>query len=203
MQINKESECETIKKKIIKTQKDWVEHFNNKGEKMISAPDIYKSTKKDIIESLKADFQEKWIITSTRIIYNKDNLNAEIIHDADSTIVKPKIYNIKVPIIEGDFKQDSETELYLQALFDTKDKINKILKTLKKFGKDNLTLYTPTQSQRNDYHVCSVDLCFGCFGRFDVFGFGRFDYGSGFSRGVLVNSAKQSKKLKCVTKCNK
>ncbi len=90
MQINKESECEIIKKKIKKNPKDWAEHFNNKGEKMISAPDIYKAENKELIESLKEDFEESWEVTSTRIIYNKDNLNAEIIHDADSNVVKPK-----------------------------------------------------------------------------------------------------------------
>ena len=76
MQINKEPECEIIKKKIRKNQKDWIEYFNNKNMKMISAPDIYRVAKqenKTIIESLKKDFDESWEVTSTRIIYNKDN----------------------------------------------------------------------------------------------------------------------------------
>ncbi len=72
MQINKEPECEVIKKQIRKTQKDWVEHFNSKNMKMISAPDIYKVTNKAIIESLKNDFQESWEVTSTQIIYSKN-----------------------------------------------------------------------------------------------------------------------------------
>lgn len=33
MQINKEHECEIVKKSISKTQKDWIEYFNKKGEK--------------------------------------------------------------------------------------------------------------------------------------------------------------------------
>ena len=96
MQIKKESECKVVKEQLKKTQKDWVEYFNNKGEKMISAPDIYKAAKqesKGIINSLRKDFNDYWLITSTRIIYNKKNLKAEIIHDADSNIVKPNKYN--------------------------------------------------------------------------------------------------------------
>ena len=45
MQIKKESECEVVKIQLKKTQKDWVEYFNNKGEKMISAADIYRVAK--------------------------------------------------------------------------------------------------------------------------------------------------------------
>ena len=198
MQINKAREFETVKKELRKTQKDWVEYFNNKNLKMISAPDIYKVAKKDnkaIIRSLEKEFEESWEVTSTRIIYNKKNLKAEIIHDANSNIVKPKKYKVKIPIFNGNFKQDSETEKYLQALFDTKDSIDKILKVLKKFVKDKqLRLWTPSQSSRAEKQVRSVDLGFGGFGRFGVYGDVWFDGNGGLSRGVIVNSAKQTKK---------
>ena len=196
MQINKEAECEIIKKPMEKTQEEWVKYFNNKNMKMISAPDIYKITKKgnkEIIESLKKDFEKQWEVTSTRIIYNRDNLNAEIIHDADSNIAKPKKYQIKIPVLDGDFKQDPETEKYLQALFNTKDSIDKILKVLKKFGKDRkLRLWTPSQSSRKEKQVRSVGLGFVVLGGFDVVGiwFGDDD---GFSCGVVIDSAKQTK----------
>ena len=196
MQINKEPEYKITKTKISKTQEDWIEYFNSKNTKMISAPDIYKAAKKGnkaIIESLKKDFEEDWEVTSTKIIYNKDNLNAEIIHDAESNIVKPKKYKVKVPVLTGSFKQDSETEKYLQALFDTKDSIDKILKVLKKFGKDKqLRFWTPSQSSRKDKQIRSVGLSF----YFDGFYVGGdwFDYDDGFSRGVITNSAKQTKK---------
>ena len=198
MQINKEPEYKITKTKMRKTQKDWIEYFNSKNTKMISAPDIYNVAKKEnkaIIESLKKDFEDNWEVTSTRIIYNKDNLNAEIIHDAESNIVKPKKYKVKVPELTGSFKQDSETEKYLQALFDTKDSIDKILKVLKKFGKDKqLRFWTPSQSSRKDKQVRSVELFFN-FGRFGVGGYGWFDDYGGLSRGVITNSAKQSKKI--------
>ena len=200
MQINKEPECEVVKKQLRKTQKDWIEHFNNKNMKMISAPDIYQTAKKEnkaIMRSLEKDFEDKWEVTSTRITYNKNNLKAEIIHDVKSNIVKPKKYKVKVPVLDGSFKQDKETEKYLQALFDTKDSINKILKVLKKFGKDReIRLWTPDQDSRKDKQVRSVGLCFYVFGRFDVGGDGWFGNGVGLSRGVILDSAKQTKKTK-------
>ena len=118
MEINKEHEKEIVKKELNKNQKDWIDYFNSKGIKMISAPDIYKVKNKEIIGSLKEDFKDGWEVTSTRIIYNKDNLNAEIIHDADSKIAKPNKYKVKVPILNGNFEENKETEKYLQALFD-------------------------------------------------------------------------------------
>ncbi len=201
MQINKEHECEVVKKSMSKTQKNWIDHFNNKGEKMISVPDIYRVTNKTIIESLKEDFKDDWEVTSTRIIYNKDNLNAEIIHNADSKVVKPKKYKVKVPVLNGNFEENKETEKYLQALFDTKDNLDKILKTLKKFGKDKkIRLWTPDQSSRKRKPIRSVELYFSGFGGFNVGVDNWFDYSEGYSRGVIVDSAKQTKKIRGKTK---
>ncbi len=197
MQINKEHECEVVKKPMIKNQKDWIDYFNNKGEKMISAPDIYRAVNKELTESLKEDFKEDWEVTSTRIICNKKNLQAEIIHDVDSKIAKPKKYKIKVPVLNGNFEENKETEKYLQAIFDTKDSIDKILKTLKKFGKDKkIRLWTPDQSSRNKRPVRSVVLYFYGFGRFNVGGYYWFGSNEGYSRGVIIDSAKQSKKIR-------
>ena len=198
MQINKEAECETTKTQLEKNQKDWIGYFNNKNTKMISAPDIYtvaKKGNKTILESLKKDFKESWEVTSTQIKYNKKSLNAEIIHDVESKVVKPKKYKVKVPVLSGDFKQDSQTEKYLQALFDTKDNISVILKTLKKFGKNKtIRLWTPSQSSRKSKQVRSVGLYFNVFGRFSVDGDYWCDCDDGLSRGVIVDSAKQTQK---------
>ncbi len=194
MQINKEHECEIVKKEMKKNQKDWIDYFNSKEVKMISAPNIYRAVNKELIESLKKDFDDDWEVTSTRIIYNKNNLQAEIIHDVDSKVVKSKKYKVKVPILRGDFEENKETEKYLQALFDTKDNLDKILKTLKKFGKDKkIRLWTPNQSDRKNRSVRSVELCFGVFDGFVVNGANWFDYYEGYSRGVIIDSAKQTK----------
>ena len=202
MQINKERESEIVKKDMKKTQKDWIKYFNDNNIKMISAPDIYRAKNKAIIESLKKDFNDSWEVTSTRIIYNKNNLNAEIIHDADSKVAKPKKYKIKIPILNGDFEENKETEKYLQALFDTKDSIAKIIKVIKKFGKDKKIrfwtpnqsgLWTPNQSDRKSRPIRSVGLCFYGF-VFVVSGDVWFGGSGGLSRGVIIDSAKQTKK---------
>ena len=197
MQINKEHEKEIVKKDMGKNQKDWIDYFNSKGVKMISAPNIYRVINKELIESLKKDFDDDWEVTSTRIIYNNKTLQAEIIHDVDSKVVKPKKYKVKVPILRGDFEENKETEKYLQALFDTKDNLDKILKTLKKFGKDKkIRLWTPNQSDRKNRSVRSVGLYFDVFDRFDVVGGSWFDSSGGYSRGVIIDSAKQTKKIR-------
>jgi len=200
MQINKEHETEVIKTDLKKNQKDWIEHFNQKGQKMISAPDIYQTAKKEdktLMESLKQDFKDSWVVTSTRIIYNKEDLNAEIIHDFDSKIVKEKRFNVKINEYREIIKEDSETEAYLQALFDTKDDINTIIKVIKRFdNQKNIYLLTPSQSSRADRPIRSVRLYFYFDGFYVDGGSWIGNYGGGLSRGVLVSSAKQNTKKK-------
>ena len=114
MQINNEAETQVIKKKISKTQKDWIPHFNAKGEKMISAPDLYnlaKENNKEILKSIQEDFEE-YVVTSTRINYMKDSLDAEIIHDFGSTVVKPKSINVKVPVYVGEKTREYSFHLF-------------------------------------------------------------------------------------------
>ncbi|KKN62138.1 hypothetical protein LCGC14_0515140 [marine sediment metagenome] len=198
MQINKESECKIIKKPMIMTQEKWVNHFNNEGEGMVSAPNIYQTAKtgnKALIESLKQDLKKEGIMTSSQIRYNKKTLFAEIIHNVGSKFAKIKKYKVEIPVFDGDFEENTKTEKYLQALFDTKGSIDKILKTLKKFGKDKkLRLWTPDQSYRKKRPIRSVVLCFDGFDRFYVGGDGWFDDSEGLSRGVIIDSAKQTKK---------
>ncbi len=197
-QINKEAECEIIKKPMKMTQKEGIKHFNNKGEGMISAPNIYQVAKKGnkaIIESLNQDLEEEVIMTSSQIIYDKKSLFADIIHNVGSKFAKIKKYGVKIPVFNGDFEEDKEVEEYLQSQFDTKDNIDKILKNLKKFGKNRkLRLWTPDQDSRKNKQVRSVVLYFDFFGRFVVVGVSWFDDDVGLSRGVIINSAKQSKK---------
>ena len=197
MQINKECEKEIVTKPMSKTQEDWIEYFNSKGQKMISAPDIYKVAKeehKELMESLKKDFIDSWIVTSTRIIYNENNLNAEIIHDVDSNIVKQTKTDVIIPVIWGEVKETPEVERFLQALFETKDNLSDIMKILKRFDSTRkLCLWLPNQSDRKQKQVRSVGLDFDYFGGFSVYGYWGGGYG-GFSRGVTVSSAKQTKK---------
>jgi len=196
MQINKEPEYE--KKSMKKNQKDWIDYFNSIGQKMISAPDIYRVAKeenKGLMESLRKDFKEIRVITSTKIVYKKDGLNAQIVHDANSQVVSPKKFTVKIPVYVGQAREDLDTEKYLQVLFDTKDKVSNILKILNRFDKSRkIYLYTPPQSQRADKQVRSVDFGFVDFDRFNVDGYSWFGDYDGVSRGVTVSSAKQTKK---------
>ena len=184
--------CEVLKK----TQEQWVEYFNKKKQKMISMQDIYKSVNdKEVIKSLRKDFKDYYLMTSTRIIYNKDNLKATIIHDADSKIVKQKQYkNISIPLYEGNLKKDKKLEKYLQALFNTKHKLNKILETLKKISeKEIIRIWTPSQSSRKDKPIRSVRLYFYIFYRFFVGGDSWCDDGDGYSHGVLSVSEPKAR----------
>jgi hypothetical protein len=185
--VNLECESIVVKEPITKTQKDWIDYFNEKGIKMISAPDIYlagKEKNEKLVESLRKDFDESIEMTSTRIIYDKNTLMAEIIHDADSKVVKPKYYTVKVPIFQGDFEQNEETEKYLQAVFDTTDSLSEILAVMKYLGEDKINrLWSPTQESRNRDSIRSVGLC-SDGDWFCVVGGDGFDGDGGRSRGV-------------------
>ena len=193
MRINPEPETKKIVEVLEMVQKDWIEHFNKKKVKMISLPDVYKAKDEKILESLRKDFKESILVTSTRNVYNKDNLSTTIIHDADSKVVKQKEYeDILVPDYSGNFKDDKTTEKYLQALFDTKDSITKILDVLRKIsGKETIRSWTPSQKSRANNPIRSLCLCYYDLGVFCVFGDGWCGGDSGLSHGVLSDPAKR------------
>lgn len=194
MQIDNEAESEVVKKELVKTQQDWISHFNNLGKKMISVPDIYraaKEEKKALMESFAKNFKERRIITSTGIDYGK----GEITHDVESTIVKSKTIKVqKIPDYDWEkVRNDKETENFLQAFFDTKDDIDEILRVMKKYDpKRNLYLWTPNELGRKLRPLRSVCLYFDSFDRFGVGCSFWVDGGTGLSRGVSVPSAKQT-----------
>ena len=179
-----------------RTQEQWIPIFNDRNERMISAPDSYQLAKEDNttgIELVRKDFGGyDWLVTSTQMRY-KDNLKADIVHYTDSKW--EKVYrNITVPEYSGSFKEDKETEKFLQALFDTKDKISTIIETLKKLsGKNIIRLWTPSQSSRRGTPVRSVGVCYDGLGRFCVDCDSWFGYGSGYSRGVSSSSSSKKK----------
>ena len=197
MKINIKPEQKVVVEVLKKNQKEFIIHFNKKGEGMISAPNIYGAANNTkFLENMRKEFEDNWLVTSTQIIYNKNNLKAKIIHHAGSKVkgFKPKEYkNILIPDYSGDFKEDKITEKYLQALFDTKHNIKKILKTLKKINrKKTICLWTPSQSSRRDKSIRSVDL--SCFlGGFYVDGYDWFGNGDGCSHGVVINSEPKAR----------
>ena len=188
-----------------RTQEEWVNFFNTEKKSMISMLDVFQIVKENnigSIESLRKDFKDYWLVTSTRIIYNPNNLSAKIIHNADSNIVKQTEINVKeVPVCRPTYlKELLENDAglsYIRALIDnkkaTKEQIINFFVTLSGKKEKNIRLWTPDQSSRKNKQVRSVDLGFGVFDWFVVVGSSWFGDGNGLSRGVIVNSAKQSK----------
>ena len=78
----------------------------------------------------------------------------------------------------------------------TKEEIVNFLVTLSGKKEKKIRFWTPSQSSRKDKQVRSVELYFYDFGRFYVGGNCWFGDSSGLSRGVIVDSAKQTKKIR-------
>ena len=188
-----------------RTQEQAIAYHNERKERMLSLPDIFQLVKENNtegIESLRKDFDKRWLVTSTRIIYNKENLSAKIIHNADSMATKPTEIEVKeVPYCYPTYiKELLETETgleYIRALINkkkaTKEEIINFFVVLSGKKEKDIRFWTPSQSSRKDKQIRSVGLCFVDFDGFYVLGVSWFDVSDGFSRGVIVDSAKQTK----------
>ncbi len=186
-----------------RTQEEWVEYFNTEKKPMISMPNIFQLVKEkntEAIESLRKDFKDYWLVLSDRIVYNPENLSAKIIHNADSTETKPTEINLKeVPVCRPTYiKELLETDAglsYIRALLNdtkaTKEQIISFFVALSGKKEKNIRFWTPSQSSRKSKQIRSVELYFSGFDRFYVDG-GWFG-DDGCSRGVIIDSAKQSK----------
>lgn len=187
-----------------RTQEKWIRYFNKENKAMISMPDVFQIVKEnntEAIEALRKDFKEHWLVTSTRIIYDEDNISAKIIHDADSTVRKPTEIKLKqIPVCRPTYIKDILNNAagleYLRALVNqkkaTKEQLTTFFEKISGKKEKNIRFWTPTQSSREDKEIRAVILCFCSFGRFFVDG-GWFDDDSGLSHGVTINPAKQGK----------
>ncbi len=187
-----------------RTQEQAINYHNERKESMLSLPDVFKLVKEnntEAIESLRSNFDPRWLVLSTRIIYNSENISAKIIHNADSTVTKPIEINLKeIPVCKPTYIKDLlETEAgltYIKALINnkkaTKEEIINFFVTLSGKKEKNIRFWTPTQSSRNDKQVRSVGLYFYDFDRFSVGCDGWFGYIEGLSRGVIIDSAEQT-----------
>ncbi len=188
-----------------RTQEQAIDHHNERKEVMLGLPHIFKLCKgnnTEAIESLRENFDPRWLVTSTRIIYSKNNLSAKIIHNADSTVTKPTEINLKeIPVCRPTYiKELLDTELgleYIRALINnkkaTKEEIINFFVTLSQKKEKKIRFWTPNQSQRREKQFRSVVLVFVVFDWFNVNGSSWFDNNEGFSRGVIIDSAKQTK----------
>lgn len=162
-----------------RNQIDWIDFFNKERKIMISVSDVYK-----------ADFNSHRLITSTRIIYNPNDLQARIVHNFGSTIVKPTEKSLIVPVY-GDEQVENvakgEGLAYLQWLFNTEDNASKLIGRLEQISKQeakDIRIWTPTQDSRKNNPERAVGV--GYYdGRFHVDGVMWFDgSGGGHSCGV-------------------
>src|SRR3989338_7276099 len=86
-----------------RTQENWIQYFNEKGQQMISAPLAYKigqSVNLELLQSVRDDFDKSWLVTSTRETYNPNTLDARIIHNHGSTIVQQTEKTVLVPVYQ-------------------------------------------------------------------------------------------------------
>ena len=177
-----------------RTQEQWISYFNNVGKPMISAPNVYlagKTASDELLASLRKDFDESWLVSSTRISY-RDDLSGKITHNHGSTVVKPSQRDVKIiPVYNGiplaQALKSDEGVAYLHSLFDTSDEprdITGTLENLSKRGADRIGLWIPDQGSRNSYSERAVWFV-GNFHRFRVGGV-HFGYG-GRSRGVSMS----------------
>ncbi len=129
-------------KKILESSQNYyIKKFNEISKIMASMPDIYeagKSSNHNLIESLRKDFEESGIISSTRIDYKKSSLEGTITHYFGSSVVKPIEKKLIIPIYEGEYLdnvlKDRQGLIYLQSLFNTDDGAKKIEDTLNKLS---------------------------------------------------------------------
>ena len=189
-----------------RTQEQAIVLHNERKEIMLGLPNLFQLWKENNIEALESvrkDFDPRWLVLSDRIIYDPENLPAKIIHNADSTVTKQTEINLKeVPVCRPTYlKELLETEAglsYIRALLDdkkaTKEQITNFFVALSGKKEENIRFWTPDQDSRKSKQFRSVGLVFGVFGGFVVNGNNWFDSGDGLSRGVIVSSAKQTKK---------
>ena len=189
-----------------KTQEVWIIYFNELKKPMISSPDVYRAGQEGnsrLVASLRNDFNESWLVTSTRESYDSNTLNAKITQDYGSTVVKPTSKKVLVPVYGGipldKVLEDKDGVAYLQAKFGIQDSPDEIVKTLAALsGKspDLIKVWTPDQASRASYQkrVAGFDFVDD---QFHVGGDGRAYGNDGRSRGVLsVKSAKPTRKNK-------
>jgi len=138
------------------TQDEWITFFNKQGKAMIDASDLYKAGQAgsdELVNSLQEALKHG-IFTSTRIIYDHNTLDARIIHNYKSAVVKPTESKVAIPVYQQVTRLSKalgtkEGKAYLKALFNTNDAPENIAKTLSRLsgkGIDNIYVWTPPQN---------------------------------------------------------
>jgi hypothetical protein len=210
-----------------KTQDDWVSYWNNinnfgapiRGRIFASMPDYYQAFKqlkekvehgsskdkqltKKVVDSLREDFdwpsKNNWLISSTRIKYQSNTEDAQIIHHYNcnnKSLIQQ--YDILIPeylgVLISDVVNDTRGLTYLQTFLGTKDNKNLIMENLEFISnkpRNEIKIWTPplinnTYTTRTQRPERASGFDYGS-GEFHVDGSSSLD-NVGRSRGVLVN----------------
>jgi hypothetical protein len=191
---------EVVNKGRRHTFDEWTKIQSKRGRFVISRADIYQAVKegnKKLIESLRKDMEESWIVSNPLHVY-KDNLFTDIIHYASSK--NPVICrNLIVPfwVMEPlyDVLETAEGLAYFQVTNGTRDNAKAIKKTYYELSgckADETFVCTPHQYIREDNRSEMVFSAFyyGSNGEFLVDCKGGL-FNGGRSRGVRVSTAKK------------
>ena len=176
------------------TQDQFIEKRNKQGIRSLSAIDIYRFPEnkqyKDI-ENFKRDCNESYFETGDRIKYQEKGNKGTIIHNYNSTVVKPAKTTIAIPVLSYASLDDVlETEIGLklvQSIFKTRHNSKKIKENvyiLSDKSADKTKISTPDQDPRKDYPERAV--FFFCYGVFHVNGSNHVVNNNGRSRGVSL-----------------
>ena len=185
------------------TQDQFIEKRNKQGIRSLSAIDIYRFPEnkqyKDI-ENFKRDCNESYFETGDRIKYQEKGNKGTIIHNYNSTVVKPAKTTIAIPVLSCVSLDDVlETEIGLklvQSIFKTRHNSKKIKENvyiLSDKSADKTKISTPDQDSRKDYPERAVFFGFDG-GGFRVDGDDHVDINNGRSRGVSL-IAEGAKKI--------
>ncbi len=145
-----------------KTQRQWIDFFNEQGRRMISVADVYQAGKSafgEMLDNRRRDFNEPRLVVSTMIGYSGDDLSGRIIQNYGSKVVKPSQTDVSIiPVYDNGILsqalQTKEGVSYLQALLGTSDEPEQIalaLEHLSGRSASNIVLWTPNQSTRKGY----------------------------------------------------
>ncbi|MFH0797887.1 MAG: hypothetical protein V1906_00590 [Candidatus Woesearchaeota archaeon] len=183
-----------------KMQEEWIGYWNDfkDGRLFASMKDMYAAfgqiqrnpgQYKNPLASLRDAFDKRWVITSTRINYKANSMQAEIIHHYGSNGHKDSI-QLEIPFYDYTKIMDvlnSEVGLaYMRALFGTEDDKKDISDTLKFVSgkkEDEIFVWTPDLDGRSRIPVGAALLSYGS-GEFRVYGCNiHYIGGSDFSNG--------------------
>ena len=181
-----------------RTQEQAIAYHNKNGEIFFSVSDLFNLDESSLKEIPRDWKGMAYQMTSTRIDYENNTVE----HHTGSTKTKPTVIKLKnIPVCQPTYLNklvETEEGLdFARALYgNMKAKKEKIISEFERVtGKkvNKIRIWTPDQSSRERKPIRSVGLCFSVFGRFNVVGDSWFDGNVGLSRGVIIDSAKQSK----------